>query len=266
VITINIDPIIFSVGHLMFRWYGLIVMAAIAAATWVATREARRKGLADADLGDAMLWVLLAGTVGARLFHVLDHWPDGFAANPVRALHIWEGGLAIWGAVIGGLIALAVYAWRRQLSLAVLVDTIVPGLVLGQAIGRLACIITGDAIGKQTAGPIGFRYLNPGAMVPQLGVYYVPTPVLEIIVNLAIFGVLWKLRTRRLPDGALFLVYLLLYSTGRSVVTHWSAYQTIALGLNQAQLISLAGLVLGLPALVYLMTQRRLRPEALPEQ
>jgi phosphatidylglycerol:prolipoprotein diacylglycerol transferase len=145
------------------------------------------------------------------------------------------------------------------LRLAVLADTIVPGLVLGQAIGRLACIITGDAIGKQTAGPIGFRYLNPGAMVPQLGVYYVPTPVFEIVMNLAIFGVLWKLRTRRLPDGALFLIYLLLYSTGRFVITFWSSYQTVALGLNQAQLISIAGLALGLPALAYLLVQQRPR-------
>jgi phosphatidylglycerol---prolipoprotein diacylglyceryl transferase len=263
VITINIDPMIFSFGHLMVRWYGLIVMAAIAAGVWVASREARRKGLAEADLGDAILWVIMAGLVGARLFHVIDHWPDGFAVNPLRALYIWEGGLAIWGAVIGGLIALTIYARRRGLRLAVLVDTIVPGLVLGQAIGRLACIITGDAIGKPTTGPIGFRYLNPSAMVPQLGVYYVPTPVFEIVMNLAIFGVLWKLRTRRLPDGALFLAYLILYSTGRFVVTFWSAYQTVAFGLNQAQLISIAGFALGLPALAYLLTQRRPRQNVL---
>src|SRR5450759_3583040 len=166
---------IFSFGHLMFRWYGLIVMFAIGAGIWVASREARRKGLAEADLGDAILCVLLAGILGARLFHVIDHWPAAFAGNPLRALYIWEGGLAIWGAVIGGLLALTNYAWQRGLRLAVLVDTIVPGLVLGQAIGRLACIITGDAIGKATTGPIGFRYLNPGAMVPQLGVYYFPT-------------------------------------------------------------------------------------------
>src|SRR5450759_1038844 len=220
---------IFRAGHLMVRWYGLIVMAAIAAGVWVASREAKRKGLAEDYLGDAILWVLLAGILGARLFHVIDHWPDEFAGNPLRALYIWEGGLAIWGAVIG----------------------------------RLACIITGDAIGKPTAGPIGFRYLNPAAMVPQLGVYYVPTPVFEIIMNLAIFTVLWRLRTRRLPDGALFFVYLILYSAGRFVVTFWSAYQTVALGLNQAQLISIAGFALGVPMLAYLLTQRRPRQDVL---
>ncbi len=99
-------------------------------------------------------------------------------------------------------------------------------------------------------------------MVPKLGVYYYPTPVFEIIMNLAIFGVIWKLRTRRLPDGALFLVYLVLYSTGRFVVTFWSAYQTVAFGLNQAQLISILGLVLGIPALAYLLAQKPRRQEA----
>jgi phosphatidylglycerol:prolipoprotein diacylglycerol transferase len=87
--------------------------------------------------------------------------------------------------------------------------------------------------------------------------------VFEIIMNLAIFGVIWRLRTRQLPDGALFLIYLVLYSAGRFVVTFWSAYQTVALGLNQAQLISIMGLALGLPALLYVLAQRRPRHQAL---
>src|SRR5512138_510731 len=230
--TITLDPIIGHVGPFVLRWYGLILMTAIGVGVWLTAREAERKGMKKDDVYEVSIYIILGGIIGARFFHVLDQWSNEFAANPVRALYIWEGGLAIWGAVIGGLLALAVYARLRRLRLALLVDAIVPGLVLGQAIGRLACIITGDAIGRPTAGPIGFRYLNPGAMVPQLGVYYVPTPVFEIVMNLAIFGVLWKLRSRRLPDGGLFLVYLVLYSAGRFVVTFWSAYQTVALGLN----------------------------------
>ena len=124
---------------------------------------------------------------------------------------------------------------------------------LAQAIGRIACIITGDAMGKPTNGPFGVAYTNPGAMVPELGVYYTPTPVYEIIMNLAIFAVVWRLRNRKLPEGGLFLIYLLLYSTGRFIVTFWSSYRIVALGLNQAQLVSLAALIIGLPWLVYLL-------------
>lgn len=261
-ITVNIDPMLLQLGHFALRWYGLIVATAIAAGVGVALREAERKGLRDYQFADAIPWVIVGGLIGARLFHVIDHWPDEYAVNPMHALYVWEGGLAIWGAVIGGLVALALYAWRRGLRLGVLIDTVAPGLVLGQAIGRLACIITGDAIGKATSGPLGFAYVHSGALAPQLGVYYTPTPLYEILMNLTIFAVLWKLRTRRLPDGALFLIYLVLYSVGRFVITFWSAYQTVAFGLNQAQLISIAGLALGLPALIFLLKQRRANPAA----
>ena len=256
-ITVNIDPILLHLGHFALRWYGLIVVTAASVGIWVALREAKRKGLSEYQFADAIPWVIVGGLIGARLFHVIDHWPDEYAANPLRALYVWEGGLAIWGGVIGGLAALALFAWRRALPLAVLLDTAVPGLVLGQAIGRIACIITGDAVGKPTTGPFGLAYSNPGAMVPQLGVYYSPTPIYEILMNLTIFAVVWRLRKRPLPDGALFLVYLVLYSIGRFVITFWSAYKIVALGFNQAQWISLVGLAVGVPALIYLLRHRQ---------
>jgi phosphatidylglycerol:prolipoprotein diacylglycerol transferase len=257
VITINLDPVIFRIGHFALRWYGLIVVTAIAVGIWVASREAQRKGLGDHEFSDAVIWLILAGLFGARLFHVLDHWPDVYAANPGQAFYIWQGGLAIWGGVIGGLAALVIFAWRRRAHLGMLADTIAPGLVLGQAIGRVACIITGDAMGKPTSGPFGFAYVNPSAMVPQLGVYYTPTPVYEIIMNVSIFTILWRLRERRLPDGALFLIYLVLYSIGRFLITFWSSYRVIGLGLNQAQWISLGALAVGLPWLAQLLSRHR---------
>jgi len=112
-ITISIDPIIFSIGHFMVRWYGLIVITAIGVGVWLTAREAERKGFKKDQIYDGALWVVIGGLIGARLFHVLDHWPHEFAANPIRALYIWEGGLAIWGGVLGGLIAVAILAQRR---------------------------------------------------------------------------------------------------------------------------------------------------------
>ena len=259
-ITVSIDPVIVSIGHFMIRWYSLIVVLAVSAGKWLAWREAKRKGLSESVFSDVVIWAIIGGLIGARLFHVMDHWSDEYAAAPMRVLYIWEGGLAIWGAVLGGLAALALFAWRRGLSLALLVDVVVPGAILGQAIGRIACIITGDAMGKPTTGPFGFVYTNPNAMVPQLGVYYTPTPVYEIAMNLAIFAVIWRLRSRALPDGVLFLIYLLLYSAGRFLVTFSSAYQITAFGLNQAQIISLAAFLAGLPLLIHLLR----RDQALP--
>ncbi len=258
-ITISIDPILLSIGHFHLRWYSLIVMSAIYVGVWLAVREAGRKGFNQDALYNNVLWIVIAGLIGARLFHVIDHWPDEFASNPIRILYFWEGGLAIWGGIIGGLAAVVVLARLKSWRLPRLLDAFVPGVVLAQALGRLACIITGDAIGKPTAGPFGFAYSSPNAMVPQLGVYYTPTPVYEIIMNLSIFALLWTLRLRKknLPDGLLTLIYLALYSLLRFFIDFTSAYQIIALGLNQAQLISIVVLLISLPMLVLITNSKR---------
>ena len=261
-ITISIDPTIISIGHLHLRWYSLIVVTAIAVGVWLAAREAERKGFRKEEIYDGALWVVLAGLLGARLFHVLDHWPHEYAANPVRALYVWEGGLAIWGGVAGGLIAIAILARQRGWRLLPLLDAAAPGLVLAQAIGRVACIITGDAMGKPTGGPFGFAYTNPNAMVPQLGVYYTPMPVFEIVANLGIFALLWQLRKpgrADWPDGLLFLVYLSLYSLMRFSLAFTNSYQIIALGLTQSQLVALFALVVSLPLMARTLMQTRLR-------
>ena len=249
-ITISIDPILFSIGHFHLRWYSLIVMAAMFIGVWLAIKEAGRKGFDRDEIADSAVWIILAGLMGARLFHVIDHWPDVFAANPVRALYIWEGGLAIWGGVMGGLAAAAILARVKHWKLPRLLDAFVPGVVLAQAIGRLACIITGDAVGKPTNGPFGFAYSSPNAMVPQLGVYYTPTPVYEILMNLAIFGLLWSLHKKNLPDGVLTLMYLALYSFMRFFIAFTSAYNIVAGSLNQAQIVSIFVFVISLPLLI----------------
>lgn len=255
-ITIPIDPIIISFGHLALRWYSLIILVAVFIGLQVALREADRKGFSRDTIYDLLLWLLPGGILGARLFHVIDHWQDTFATNPIRILYIWEGGLAIWGAVAGGLITLAILSWRRRWKLVFLLDLLAPAIVLGQAIGRLACIITGDAVGKPTNGPLGFAYVSPNAMVPELGVYYTPTPLYEFLLNMGIFAVLWRLRKKNLPDGALFFIYLSLYSIGRFIISIWSSYQTFALGLNQAQFFSLVALVVSIPILIRMVSRQ----------
>jgi phosphatidylglycerol:prolipoprotein diacylglycerol transferase len=129
--------------------------------------------------------------------------------------------------------------------------------VLAQGIGRIACVITGDAMGKPTTGPFGFAYTNPNAMVPQLGVYYTPMPVYEIIVNLGIFALLWQLRKRNWADGLLFLVYLSLYSVERFLLGFTSSYQIIAFGLSQSQIVALTALVVSVPLIVLTQMRRR---------
>jgi len=247
--TISIDPIIYSIGPFALRWYSLILITAIGIGIWLTAREAERRGFKKDDVYEVAIYIIAGGIIGARLFHVLDQWPNEFAANPVRALYVWEGGLAIWGAVTGGLVAAGLISWKRGWRFPVLLDAAAPGLVLAQAIGRIACVITGDAMGKPTSGPFGFAYTSPNALVPQLGVYYTPMPVYEIIANLLIFAILWQLRKRIWVDGRLFLVYLILYSTERFFLAFTSSCRIAAFGLTQSQIIAVFGLTIGLSLL-----------------
>src|SRR5512147_47540 len=253
--TITLDPIIFNIGHFVLRWYSLILLIAIGIGIWLTAHEAERKGFKKDNVYDVAIWIIIGGLIGARLFHVLDHWSDEYAANPIRALFIWEGGLAIWGALVGGLIAGALVAWRRGWRFPKLLDAAAPGLVLAQAIGRIACVITGDAMGKPTSGPFGFAYTSPNALVPKLGVYYTPMPVYELVVNLAIFAVLWQPRKRNWPDGRLFLVYLVLYSIERFFLGFTSSYRILAFGLAQSQIIAVAGFAIGIALLAFTSRQ-----------
>lgn len=254
---VSIDPIILSIGHFHLRWYSLIVGAAILIGAWMAVKEAARKGYDPDEISNNILWIILGGLIGARLFHVLDHWPDEFAMNPIRGLYIWEGGLAIWGGIIGGLIVVAILTRQHHWKWFRLLDAFVPGVVLAQGVGRLACIITGDAMGKPTSGPLGFAYTSPNASVPQLGVYYTPTPVYEIIMNLGIFALVWGLRKKGLPDGVLTLLYLALYSFIRFFIAFTSSYQITAFGLNQAQIISIFVFLASIPILAGLYLRNR---------
>jgi phosphatidylglycerol:prolipoprotein diacylglycerol transferase len=259
-ITINIDPIIVHFGGFALRWYSLILLVAGVVGVWLTAREAERRGFKKDDIYDAAIWIIFGGLIGARLFHVLDHWSDRFAADPIAALYIWEGGLAIWGALVGGALTAALLARKRSWNFGRFADAAAPGLVLAQAIGRIACVITGDAMGKPTNGPFGFAYTSPHALVPELGVYYTPMPIYELIVNLGIFVVLWQLRKHRFPDGMLFLIYLSLYSLERFLLAFTSSYKIMAWGMTQSQIVALIGLAIAIPLMFWLNKRSALKP------
>lgn len=254
-ITIDINPTIVHLGPFMPRWYGFLVALAIAAGWWLGLREARRRGLDVEKVNSLILWSVLGGLVGARLFHVVDRW-DLYASHPIHALYIWEGGLAIYGGVIGGVLTGLLYAWRVGLPAWRMADAAAPGLILGQALGRLACIPNGDALGAPTSAPWAFIYTNPNSMVPPdlLGVPLHPYPVYEMILDLALLGLLWRLRSVFKTDGMLFLAYAGLYAVGRFLLTFFRMEQVWFFGLQEAQVVSLVVLAVVLPLLA-----RRLR-------
>src|SRR5215831_16338263 len=152
-------PIAIQIGPLTVRWYGVLMASAMAVGLWLAHRDARRRVLDPESLLKAGELALLGGLVGARLYYVLFNL-DYYAAMPSRIFAVWEGGLAIHGGVIGGILVGGTYAWRHRLPVRTYLDIAAPSLAIGQAIGRWGNFFNEEAFGTPTGAPWKL-YISP---------------------------------------------------------------------------------------------------------
>ena len=217
-IEIGFDPIIFNIGSLEIGWHGVMVVLAVLTGIGVSMWLAKGTDIKRETIFSLAPWAVLGGIIGARLFHVVDYFGSTYIHDPARIFHFWAG-LSILGAVLGVTLAAAIYVRITHISLGRLADVLTPGLLLAQAVGRIGCTINGDAAGKDTSLPWGLIYTHPNAAsTTRPNVVGHPSPVYEIMLDLLIFAVIWKLRGRLKPEGSLFLIYLCLYSAGRFAI------------------------------------------------
>lgn len=251
-IVISIDPVIFHLGSIQVRWYYTAVLTAIIAAVVITARRGPARGIPSREVYEMAGWVVLAGIIGARLFHVIDYW-GYYTSHP--GMIVGFQGLAIWGALVTGGLAMVVYGWRKKLPLWRLADTFVPGLLVGQIIGRFGCIVNGDAYGAVTHLPWAFIYANPASSIP-ISLYGLPTqpyPVYEQIWNfLTLIGILW-LASRVKKDGYVFLAYVASYSVARFLLTYVRLQNRFIFGLQEAQLAAIGAFILAGLAALYIM-------------
>jgi phosphatidylglycerol:prolipoprotein diacylglycerol transferase len=218
----------FQIGPLYVYFYGIILMLGAVAAAFLAEREARRRGQKSELVWDGLLWVLVGGILGARIWHILTPPPSMVEAgittayyltHPLDMLNIRNGGLGIPGAVIGGVLALYLFCRRRKLSFAMWADIAAPALALGQAIGRWGNYVNQEVYGAPTNLPWAI-YIEPqyrlAAYLDQE--YYHPLFLYESLWSLLTLALLlWLPRrfARWFKPGDVFLVYLILYPVGR---------------------------------------------------
>jgi phosphatidylglycerol:prolipoprotein diacylglycerol transferase len=207
--------ILFEIGNFPIRSYGLIVALAVLLATGVAYYLAKNTKYQKHIL-DMMVYVIIGSIIGARFWHVFFFQWDYYSSNVSQLFAVWNGGLAIQGGLVGGFITGALYAWKNKLNFWELADTIAPAIILGQAIGRIACLLNGDAYGSPTGSSFGLVYPEGTMAYSAYGSEPLwPAEVWEGQWGFIVFGLLLIMKNKTWPTGFIFLTYNILYSVGR---------------------------------------------------
>lgn len=210
---------VWMLGPIPIRAYALAILAGIFVATWIFQRRYAAKGGPQERVLDLVMWMVVFGIVGGRLYHVISSpaayfGPDG---NPWQAFAIWKGGLGIWGAIALGALGAWIGARRYGLRMAPLADAVAPGLLVAQAIGRLGNWFNQELYGKPTTLPWGLE-IDDAHLVAGYpsGTLFHPTFLYELIWNLLAAALLLYLARRfKLNHGRVFWLYVILYTLGR---------------------------------------------------
>ena len=248
----------FFIGPLEISFYGIIIVSGAVLGAWLATREAKRRGHNPDIVWDMLIYLMIGGIIGARIWHVFTPSPTilvrdsitGEMVNPYFAggtvhildiLAIWKGGLGIPGAVIGGALVLYFYSRARQINFAEWADIIAPSLALGQGVGRWGNYFNQELYGAPTNLPWKI-FIDPAHRLPAyLDVdYYHPLFFYESLWNFAnMFLLIWVSRryADRIKTGDIFLVYLIIYPVGRFLLDFLRLDASMIGGININQTI-----------------------------
>lgn len=249
-----LNRVAIDLGGIQIYWYGIIIGVGVMLGLWLAIRESERRGLHKEVFVDLILFAVPISIICARIYYVIFQW-GYYSQHPGEIIQIWNGGIAIHGALIGAVLTAIVFAKVRRVSFWKLVDIAAPSLLLGQAIGRWGNFMNQEAHGGEVTRVFLENLYLPEFIINQMyinGTYYHPTFLYESLWNLMGVAILLFLRKVNLRRGEIFLSYLIWYSIGRFFV---EGLRTDSLMLTEtlrmAQVISITLIVVALAVLIY---------------
>jgi len=273
-ISIGINPNLIDFANFTLSWHGVMTFVAVATAVWLVSRAGAKEGMNVDSIYSVAVWAIIGGVVGARVLHVIDFWDEVYRDDFISVFSVWSGGIAIYGAIIGGFIGGALYImirnsewflsmWRTVFpfmgeahranlpGIGRLADITVPGLLIAQAIGRIGDVINGEHLSKVTELPWGFIYTHansPGIFRPPTH----PAVAYELLFDLVLLAAIWPLRDRLRPNGMFFTLYLATYSIGRFFLSFMREEFNEYFGaLNEAQVVAIMVVIFTVPLLVW---------------
>ncbi len=273
-ISIPFNPNIIDIGPFLLSWHGFLTFVAVATAVILTVRWGRREGLDGDAILSVSVWCIIGGIIGARLLHVLDFW-SLYAANPLLIVMVWQGGIAIYGAILGGFVGGSAYILIRNSNwflnfwdkffrfagepdkaplpqIGRLADIVAPALLIAMAIGRIGDVINGEHWAKFTDLPWGVVYTHVDSPGVNRAASH-PAVAYELLFDLVVLAIIWPLRHRLRPHGMVFVLYGALYSIGRFFLSFLRVEVNTYFGgaLNEAQIVALIVVAITIPLLVY---------------
>ena len=255
---------VWYLGPVPIRGYALAIILGIVAAIWIGERRWVARGGRAGEVSDLAVWAVPFGLVGGRIYHVLtDHdLYFGEGKHPIEALYVWRGGLGIWGAIALGALGVYIGARRKGIRLLPVLDAMIPGVLVAQAIGRWGNWFNQELFGKPTDLPWGLEIAPENRPVGyfQYDTFH-PTFLYECLWDLGAFGlVIWADRKFRLGHGRVVALYVMAYTAGRGWIE--------MLRIDDVELKDVGGLrfnvwtsiVLFIAAAIYFVVSSRLRP------
>ena len=247
------NPVIISIGNFELRWYSVILLIAFLVSTYIINKETKRFDIDKNFIFNLLFWTLIIGIIGARIYYVIFNY-DYYGNNIIEILKIWNGGLAIHGGIIAGLLTIIAYTKKYKLRTVRYLDFIVPGLIIGQAIGRWGNFFNSEAHGVGTS----LQHLK-ALHIPKFiingmkinGVYYTPTFLYESILCLIGFIIICIIRRNKYTKVATpTALYLIIYGIIRFFIERTRTDSLMLLGFKVAMIVSFIMVVVGIIILI----------------
>ena len=247
------NPVIVSIGNFEIRWYAVLILIGALIATFLIRKEASRFTVKTDFIFNMCFWAIIFGLIGARLYYVIFNW-DYYSQNLIDIVKIWQGGLAIHGGILGGLITICLYTKKYKFRTIRVLDFIVGPLLLAQAVGRWGNFFNSEAHGVATTLEHLQKLHIPKFIIDGMkieGVYYTPTFLYESLGCLLIFIIILIIRRRTyLKVGTITAIYLIGYGILRFFIEISRTDALMIAGFKMAQIVSIIMIIIGVVILI----------------
>lgn len=259
------NPIFIKTGNIQIYWYSIFILLAIISACILVFNEAKKQKIPKQFLDNLFFYTILFGLIGARLYYVIFEYKQ-YINDPISIFKVWEGGLAIHGGIIAGLITIIVMCKKNNIKILKMTDIVVVGLIIGQAIGRWGNFFNSEAYGSATTLENLQNLFIPNFIINGMninGTYYHPTFLYESLWNIIGFVILLILRkSKKIKLGQLTGIYFVWYGIGRFFIEGMRQDSLMLFGiLKQAQIISILMIIIGILIIVFTRKNKKYSEE-----